>query len=166
MTHIIDTGTATPIKQRHYTVSTYIQAEIIKEVVRLLNLVVIEPCQSSAWCNPIVAIKKTNEKMRICLDARKLNNVTIKDAYAHQKIDRILGRLSTTKFLSAIDFSDAFLQVPLSVDSQPKTAFAASGKGFFKYTRMQFGLCNSGATLCRLVDNVIGCDLEPNVLIY
>lgn len=68
--------------------------------------------------------------------------------------------------LSSIDFSDAFLQVPLEKDSQPKTAFAISGRGYFKYKRMAFGLCNSGATLCRLVDQVIGCDLEPYVFVY
>lgn len=38
-----------------------------------------------------------------------------------------------------------------------------SGKGFFAYASMPFGLCNSGATLCRLIDQVVGCDLEPNV---
>lgn len=104
--------------------------------------------------------------MRVCLDARKLNSVTKKDAYPQQQINRILGRLAATKYLTAIDFSDAFLQVPLCENSQNKTAFAISGKGFFRYKRMPFGLCNSGATLCRLVDQVIGCDLEPNVFVY
>lgn len=166
ITHTIDTGDAPPIKQRHYNVSPYIQLEINKEVDRLLALDVIEPCQVTGWCNPIVAVKKPNGSVRVCLDARKLNEVTKKDAYPQQQINRILGRLSVTKFLSAIDFSDAFLQIPLSEESQNKTAFAISGKGFFRYKRMPFGLCNSGATLCRLVDHVIGCDLEPFVFVY
>lgn len=166
MTHCIDTGSSPPIKQRHYTVSPYVQTEINKEIDRLLALDVIEECTNSAWCNPIVAVKKPNGKVRVCLDARKLNAVTVKDAYPQQQINRILGRLAATKFLSAIDFSDAFLQVPLDKESQCKTAFAVSGKGFFMYKRMAFGLCNSGATLCRLVDSVIGCDLEPNVFVY
>lgn len=67
--------------------------------------------------------------------------------------------------LSSIDFSDAFLQVPLDQESQKKTAFSISGRGYFAYARMPFGLCNSGATLCRLVDRVIGCDLEPKAFI-
>lgn len=91
--------------------------------------------------------------------------MTIKDAYLQQQINRILSRISTTKYLSSLDFSDAFLQVPLEEQSKQKTAFAVSGKGFFCYNRIAFGLCNSGATLCRLVDQIIGCDLEPNVFV-
>ena len=68
--------------------------------------------------------------------------------------------------LSAIDFSDAFLQVGLDEESQPKTAFSISGKGYFSFSRMPFGLCNSGATLCRLVEQVVGCDMEPYVFVY
>lgn len=166
VTHQINTLNSDPIKQRHYIVSPYIQGEINKEIDRLISLDVITPCPNSAWCNPIIAVKKPNGKIRVCLDARKLNSVTVKDAYPQQKIDRILGRLASTKYLSSIDFSDAFLQVPLSNESQPKTAFAVSGRGFYMYKRMPFGLCNSGATLCRLVDRVIGCDLEPNVFVY
>lgn len=166
ITHSIDTGNATPVKQRHYIVSPYVQKDINIEIDRLLALDVIEACEPGAWSSPVVVVKKASGKIRLCLDARRLNEVTIKDAYPQPQINRILGRLSGTKVLSSIDFSDAFLQVPLDAISQPKTAFAISGRGFFKYKRMAFGLCNSGATLCRLVDQVIGCDLEPFVFVY
>lgn len=166
ITHTIDTQNAQPIKQRNYIISPYMQTEVNKEVDRLLQLDVIEPCDPCAWSNPIVAVKKSSGKIRICLDARKLNNITLKDAYPQPQINRILGRLTGTVVLSSIDFSDAFLQVELNVDSRPKTAFAVSGRGFFRYKRMPFGLCNSAATLCRLVEQVIGCDLEPSVFVY
>lgn len=166
MTHSIDTGSAPPIKQRHYIVSPYVQKEINVEIDRLLALDVIESCEPGAWSSPVVVVRKSSGKVRICLDARRLNDVTVKDAYPQPQINRILGRLAGTKVLSSIDFSDAFLQVPLDPSSQPKTAFAISGRGFYKYKRMAFGLCNSGATLCRLVDKVIGCDLEPFVFVY
>lgn len=165
-THTIDTKDSAPIKQRHYIVSPYIQKEIDAEIDRLLKLDVIEPCEPGAWSSPMVAVRKATGKIRLCLDARRLNDVTVKDAYPQPQINRILGRLTGTKVLSSIDFSDAFLQVPLDKESQIKTAFAISGRGFFKYKRMAFGLCNSGATLCRLVDQVIGCDLEPYVFVY
>lgn len=142
------------------------QEHIYTEIDRLLSMDVIEKCPASEWSNPVVAVQKPSGKIRVCLDARKLNNLTIKDAYPQQQINRILSRLGGTKYLSAIDFSDAFLQVPLEKSSRPKTAFAVSGRGFFMYKRMPFGLCNSGATLCRLVDSVIGCDLEPFVFVY
>lgn len=166
ITHTIDTANAKPIKQRQYIVSPYLQNSIDEEIVRLLDLGVIFKCNSSPWNNPMVAVRKPSGKIRLCIDARKLNDVTVKDAYPQPQINRILGRLSGTKYLSAIDLSDAFLQVPLDPDSQLKTAFSISGKGYFAFSRMPFGLCNSAATLCRLVDKVIGCDLEPNVFVY
>lgn len=166
MEHTIDTKDAAPIKQRHYVVSPYVQKDIDAEIDRLLKLDVIVPCEPGAWSSPMVVVRKATGKVRLCLDARRLNDVTVKDAYPQPQINRILGRLTGTKVLSSIDFSDAFLQVPLEKESQVKTAFAISGRGFFKYQRMAFGLCNSGATLCRLVDQVIGCDLEPHVFVY
>lgn len=114
----------------------------------------------------MVVVRKSTGNVRLCIDARRLNKVTVKDAYPQQNINRILRRLANTKVLSSIDFSDAFLQVPLKGSSQPKSAFAISGRGYLKYKRMAFGLCNSGATLCRLADQVIGCDLEPSVFVY
>lgn len=101
----------------------------------------------------------------MCLDARKLNLATVKDVYPPQNIKRILAGLSKTKYLSSIDFSDAFLQVPVQ-ESQLKTAFGISGLGYFAYKGMPFGLSNGGATLCRLVDQIFGCDLEPFVFVY
>lgn len=166
MSHTIDTGDAKPIKQRMYCISPHLQKDVNAEIDRLLKLDVIYKCEPSPWSNPIVVVKKPNGKIRICLDARKLNKVTQKDAYPQPQINRILSRLSGTKYLSSIDFSDAFLQVPLDESSRLKTAFAVSGRGYFAYKRMAFGLCNSGATLCRLVDQIIGCDLEPNVFVY
>lgn len=164
--HKIDTGDAKAIKQVQYTMSPYVQKDVHAEIDRLLGIGAIYRCERSAWNNPVIAVKKPSGKIRLCIDARKLNSITIKDAYPQQQINRILARLTGTTFLSSIDFSDAYHQVELEESSQEKTAFAISGKGYFAYKRMPFGLCNSGATLCRLVDSVIGCDLEPNVFVY
>lgn len=163
--HGIDTGLEKPIRQRSFLVSPYLQEEINKEVDRMLALGVIEPA-SSPWSNPMVAVRKPNGKLRYCLDARKLNNITVPEAYPMQDLNRILSRLKSTNYLSSIDLSDAFWQVGLKKEDQPKTAFAVSGRGFFMFIRMPFGLRNSPATLARLVEMVIGCDLEPWVFKY
>lgn len=163
--HSIDTGSATPIKQTQYIISPYVQKDVHAEIDRLLSIGAIFPC-SSPWNNPMICVRKPNGKVRLCLDARKLNAVTAKDAYPQPQLQRILAQLSGTHVLSSIDFSDAYHQVELEDDAKLKTAFSISGKGFFAYSRMPFGLCNSGATLCRLVDRVLGCDLEPHVFVY
>lgn len=119
LSHVIDTGEAKPFRQRPYPVSPYQQKRIDIELDRMLKMGVIVP-SNSPWSSPIVVVEKKTGKLRICLDSRKLNEVTIKEAYPLPYITRILGRLQSSKFLTSIDLSDAFWQVPLDPDSQPK----------------------------------------------
>lgn len=163
--HNIDTQEARPIKQKQYVVSPHIQKEVNDEIDRWLKLGIIEPAFGS-WSNPIVAVRKPSGKLRLCLDARKLNEITVKEAYPLPQINRILANLGKTRYVTSIDLSESFLQVELDDESKPKTAFAISGKGYFCFKRMPFGLCNSSATMSRLMDQVIGIDLEPNVFVY
>lgn len=160
-THRIDTGDAQPIRQKQYVVSPYVQKGINEEIDRMLEKDIITPVENPTWLNPIVAVKKRNGKIRICIDARRLNKVTIKNAYPQANANRILGQLKGTKYLSAIDLTDAFYQIRLDQESQGKTAFAVYSRGAFMYERMPMGLCNSSATISELVQSVFGCELEP-----
>lgn len=90
----------------------------------------------------------------------------MKSTYPQQNANRILGLLQGTKFLTAIDLTDAFYQILLDKNARAKTAFAVSARGTFQYKRMPMGLCNSGRTLCQLVDSVFGCELEPFAFPY
>lgn len=78
--HCIDTGDAKPIKQRYYPISPAIEKHLCGELDRMLSLGVIEEAPSSPWSSPTVVIVKPG-KIRMCVDSRKLNSVTIKDAY-------------------------------------------------------------------------------------
>lgn len=163
--HRIDTGNASPVVKRPYPVSPFVQREVDLELNRMLSLGVIEPAEGE-WANPMVIVRKPTGKIRMCLDARGLNLVTVKDRYPLPHIGRILGQIQATKYQSSIDLSDAFWQVPLEVDSKAKTAFIVPGRGHFQFTRVPFGLCNSAQTLCKAIDKCIGYDLEPNVFGY
>lgn len=163
--HRIDTGDSPPFKQRYYPISPYIQKEADVEYDRMLRLGVIEPSES-AWNSPMVAVRKSNGKIRLCLDSRKLNSVTKKDSYPMPHMNRILGSIRATKFLSKIDLRDAYWQVPLEKSSKEKTAFTIPNRGLFQFRVMPFGLHNSGQTQCRLMDTVLGFDLEPYVFAY
>lgn len=165
LSHTIDTGNSKPVVKRPYPLSPYLQKEVDAELNRMLTLDVIEEAQSD-WSNPIVVVRKPTGKIRLCLDARGLNQVTVKDAYPLPHINRILGQIRGTKFLSSVDLSDAFWQVPLHIDSRPKTAFIVPGRGHFMFKRLPFGLCNAAQTLVRLIDRVMGVDLEPQVFVY
>lgn len=163
--HSIDTGDAAPVRRKPRILSPYMEELVKEEIGRMIGLDVIEPADS-AWSNMMVPVQKANGKLRYCIDARPLNAVTKPDAYPLQNLNRILGRLTKTKYLSSIDLSDAYWQVELVEEDRPKTAFSVPGLGFFQFKRMPFGLINSAATLCKLVDRVVGEDLEPRVFRY
>lgn len=112
-----------PIKQRHYPVSPAIQELLYKELDRMISLGVIEPSNSS-WSSPVTLVRKET-KIRLCLDARKVNLRTIKDAYPLPHIEGILSRLQDTKFTSAIDLKDAFWQIPLEEKDSIHSPWAA-----------------------------------------
>lgn len=79
----------------------------------------------------INVIRKSNGKARLCLDARKLNTVTKKDAYPLPLIDGLIARLDKTKYLSCLDLKDAFWEIPLDTDSREKTAFTVPGRPLY-----------------------------------
>lgn len=100
------------------------------------------------------------------MDARKLNEVTRKDAYPLPLIEGLLGRLDRAKYMSSLDLKDAFWQIPLEADSREKTAFTVPGRPLYHFTVMPFGLCNAPQTLCRLMHKVIPHHLHERVFVY
>lgn len=164
--HHIDTGDAAPVRQRPYVHSPYMHEMILEEIDRMIALDIIEPVANSSWCNPIIPVKKPSGKIRICLDAKKLNALTVKSAYPPQSMKRILAQLRGTAFLSAIDLQDAYYQIKLDEASRDKTSFSVISRGSYRYKRMPMGLCNSGATLCQLIDALFGTALEPFAFPY
>lgn len=163
--HVIDTGDSLPIKQRYYPVSPYIQRIIDKEIDEMLALGVIEP-SNSAWASPVVMVKKSSGDYRFCIDFRKINQITRRDAYPLPYVSSILDRLSKARYFSSIDIKSAYHQIVLEESSKEKTAFTVPTRGLYQFTRMPFGLHNSAATWQRYVDNVLGSELESFVFVY
>lgn len=91
------------------------------EIDRMLKLGVIEP-SNFAWSSPMRLVVKPN-KVRLCLDARRLNSVTKKDAYPLPNIDCIFARLPKANIISKLDLKDAFWQISLDEKSKALTAF-------------------------------------------
>lgn len=131
----------------------------------MLDLGVVEP-SSSAWSSPIILVDKQDGGQRFCVDFRKVNLVTKKDAYPLPKVTSILDRLRDARYLSALDIKSAYWQIGLEESSKEKTAFTIQGRGLFHFNVLPFGLHNAPATWQRLVDSVLGMDLEPYVFVY
>lgn len=166
ISHKIDVADAPPVKQRHYAVSPAVQKEMYEEIDRMLALGVIEE-SCSPWCSPMALVRKSNGKARLCLDARKLNELTKKDAYPLPLIDGLLSRQHVkTSFISSLDLKDAFWQVPLDPASKEYTAFTVPGRPLYHFNVMPFGLCNSPQSMCRLMHRAISHELHERVFVY
>lgn len=160
----IDTGDAPPIRQRYYRMSPEKQRILTEQVDEMLSLDVVEPCESE-WSSPVLIVYKKNGQPRFCLDSRKLNSVTKRDAYNLPYITEILDNLRDAKYLSSVDLSKAFWQIPIVPEDRDKTAFYIPGRGTLRFKTTAFGLTNAPATQQRLVDLLFG-DFDLKAFAY
>lgn len=165
MVHHINTGDAAPFKQKQYLMSPFMLGHLNKELDKMLKLGVVEASHSD-WCSPVLLVKKNSGEYRFCFDGRKLNSVTKRDSYPLPHVDRILNMLRDSKFISTIDLKSAFWQIPLDDSSKEKTAFAVPGRGLFHFCVLPFGLSNSALVQQRLMDKILGPEMEPKVFVY
>ena len=135
------------------------------QVREMLEAGIIEP-STSAWSSPVVMVRKALDKYRFCIDFRKVNAISTADVYPLPYMDAILRKLQDAKYISTLDLSSAYHQIPLKEESRPLTAFTVPGLGFFQFTRMPYGLSQAGATFQSLIDQVIGPEMEPYAFSY
>ncbi len=100
----------------------------------------------------MVLVTKKDGTTRFCVDYRKLNDVTQKDAYPLPRIDDTLDALHSSRYFSTLDLYSGYWQV--EKDEQDKTAFVTR-QGLFRFTVMPFGLCNAPVTFERLMELVL-----------
>lgn len=81
-------------------------------------------------------------------------------------MDGILDKLRSARYISTLDLSHAYHQVPSDAESKEITAFTVPNRGLYQFTRMPYGLTNAPATFQRLVDRLIGPKLEPHAFAY
>ena len=151
--HSIDTGTAAPIRQPPRRPPIGQRQVEREEIDKMLQRGIIEP-STSAWSSPVVIVKKKDGSPRFCVDYRKLNDVTVKDAYPLPRVDDCIDALSGSKFFSSLDLNSGYWQVAMQPEDQEKTAFATT-MGLYHFTVMSFGLVNAPSTFERLMVNVL-----------
>ena len=144
--HSISVGNAPPIRQAPWHMPVYRREEVQKLLQGMLQDDIIQP-SNSPWASPIVLVRKKNGSMRMCVDYRKLNAVTRKDAYPIPRIDNTLDTLSGSKWFSTLDLISGYWQVEVNKEDREKTAFCTHEELFeFKVMPFHFGLCNAPAT--------------------
>lgn len=113
----------------------------------------VEPADS-AWSSPVVLVRKKDGKWRLCVDYRKLNAVTRRDAYPLPRIDDSLDALAGSLFFSTLDLLSRYWQVPMDQEAQDKAAFVTRG-GLWRWKVLPFGLTSAPATFERLMEKVL-----------
>ena len=161
----IDVQGHEPIRQRNRRYSPKMLAAGHAEVDRMLAEGIIEP-SDSPWCSCPVIVPKANGKWRFCIDYRKVNAVTKKLAYPMRNMDDILDMLRCAKYISKLDLSQAYHQIPLEKSCREITAFSMPGRGLFQFTRLPYGLTNAPSLFQRIMDKLIQPDWEPHVFAY
>ena len=151
--HRIDTGIYPPILQHPRRIPQSRRQEVWRLIDDMLKKDIIQH-SSSPWSSPIVLVKKKDGSARFCVDYRKLNAVTKKDAYSLPRVDDTVDTLTGSKLFSTLDLINGYWQVEVTEEDRQKTAFATS-EGPFEFKRMPFGLCNAPATFQHLMDRVL-----------
>ena len=151
--HEIDTGSTRPIRCNPRKLSPK-KIKIQQELVdKMLEEGQIEH-SVSAWSTPTFLVTKKDGTTRFCVDYRRLNARTKKDAFPLPRIDDSLNSLSGQAWFSTLDLASGYWQVRLSEEAKPKTAFATHS-GVFQFAVMPFRLCIAPATFERLMSQVL-----------
>lgn len=119
----------------------------------------------SPYCSAIVLAKKPGGGLRVCIDFRRLNALTIGDAYPIPRIDQLLEQLAGASVFSTLDLSSGYLQVPLHPSSTKYTAFS-DGYELYEFTVMPFGLTTAPLTFQRIMNGLFKEVVRKNVLLY
>ncbi|CAM4944387.1 unnamed protein product [Rotaria socialis] len=160
----IDTGTHRPIHTPPYRKSNKDQETLNKETDKLLKNGIIEH-STSPWSSPVVLVKKKDGTTRFCVDYRRLNQITTKDAFPLPRIDDIYDQLTKATHFTKFDFKSGYFQVPLDKADRPKTAFSTRD-GHFQFKVLPQGLTNGPPTFQRIVNQILGPNRRKHVLAY
>ncbi len=143
-----------PVKLK--TVRAYVEENLRKGFIR----------HSQSSCGaPIVFAKKKDESLRLCVNYRGLNKITVKNRYLLPLIEELLERISKAKYFSKFDVRDRYNRLRMASEEEWKTAFRCQ-YGLFKYMVMPFGLCNASGTFQHYMNDIFCKFLNEFLVVY
>ncbi|CAM4556526.1 unnamed protein product, partial [Lepidochelys olivacea] len=151
--HHICPGPGVKVNVKPYWIPEAKREEIRTEVRKMPALGVTEDSHSQ-WSSPVVLVPKPDGSVRFCNNFRKLNEVSQFDAYPIPRIDELIDRLEKACFMSTLDLTKGYWQIPLAKADKEKMAFATP-EGLYQYTVLPFGLHGAPTTFQRLMDKLL-----------
>ena len=162
--HPIDTGDAKPFKMPYRRLPLAKKTVVEEHVKTMLEQKVIIP-SSSPWSSPVQMVTKKDGSIRFCIDYRKLNGVTKKNAYPLPRIDETLDSLGGNQWFCTLDLQSGYWQIAMREEDKEKTAFT-SHIGLYQFELMPFGLCNAPATFEAMMETLLSDLLWRKCLVY
>ncbi|KAJ9543867.1 hypothetical protein OSB04_023574 [Centaurea solstitialis] len=156
-------GTA-PIAKSPYRLALTEMQELMKQLQELLDKGFIQ-LSTSPWGAPILFVKKKDGTMRMCIDYRELNKVTIKNRYPLPRIDDLFDQLQGASYFSKIDLRSGYHQLRVRGEDVPKTAFRTR-YGHYEFLVMPFGLTNAPAAFMDLMNRICKPFLDKSVIVF
>ncbi|GJV06724.1 putative nucleotidyltransferase, ribonuclease H [Tanacetum coccineum] len=154
----------TPVAKSPYRLAPSEMQELSGQLQELQDKGFIRPSHSP-WGAPVLFVKKKDGSLRMCIDYRELNKLTIKNRYPLPRIDDLFDQLQGSRYFSKIDLRSGYHQLRVHEDDIPKTAFRTR-YGHFEFTVMPFGLTNAPAVFMDLMNRVCKPYLDKFVIVF
>ncbi|KAF5785586.1 putative nucleotidyltransferase, Ribonuclease H [Helianthus annuus] len=155
---------AEPISKAPYRMAPLELKELKEQLQELLELGFIRP-SVSPWGTPVLFVKKKDGSMRLCIDYRELNKITIRNRYPLPRIDDLFDQLQGAKCFSKIDLRSGYHQLKIKDSDIPKSAFRTR-YGHYEFLVMPFGLTNAPVVFMDLMNRVFHEFLDKFVIVF
>jgi hypothetical protein len=153
-----------PVSKAPYRTSTPEQKELQLQLEELLRKGYIRP-SVSPWGAPVLFVKKKDGTMRLCINFRQLNKVTVKNKYPLPRIDDLFDQLKDAKVFLKIDLQSGYHQVRIKDKDISKTAFRTR-YDHYEFTVVLFGLSNAPVVFMCLIYGVFKNYLDKFVIVF
>ena len=134
-----------------------------KQLEDLLDKKFVRP-SVSPWRAPVLLVKKKDGSMRLCIDYRQLNKVTIKNRYSLLRIDDLMDQLVGARVFSKIDLRSGYHQIKVKDEDMQMTAFRTR-YGHYAYLVMPFGVTNAPGVFMESMNHIFHAYLDRFVVV-
>lgn len=167
--HTIPTINNIPIYSKTYRFPEVHKLEVEKQIAEMLKSGIItrssSPYNAPIWVVPKKLDNTGEQKWRIVVDYRKLNDVTIEDKFPIPNMEDLFSKLGNSQYFTTLDLAKGFHQIPILTEDRHKTAFSTS-TGHYEFTRMPFGLKNAPASFQRMMNEVLHDFINNICVVY